>query len=248
MNNKSEQTTMNRTKNIHSLSANKLQFGEGLAISSIPNKDESEKFSRTARSKGFQSGSFGSILSPLSDTKRKNFYEIIGVSSVRDKNALSPTLKVEVSSPKISLTDFMGKNKYSLFKKTGFMEYYGEYMKNNEIQKIVEQKHTLSFPNIIHTDIMRKHAIKKTFSPRHTEISALFEKPKYGKQRSTERIDVIQKIIDQCDDLYKEGKKYKDLEKDAMGDMKKFSIRNNKRTRRLTVQEKFLIKKQIANS
>jgi hypothetical protein len=46
----------------------------------------------------------------------------------------------------------------------------------------------------------------------------MFEKQKYGKQIQQDRIDTIQKIIDQCDDLYKESKKARNMEKEFRED------------------------------
>ena len=142
----------------------------------------------------------------------------------------------------------MGKNKYSFLKKSGYSEYYDEFKKNKQYQKIVDQKNTLSMPNIIHNDLIRENCIKNSNSPRGTEISALFEKQKYGKQIHQDLIDKIQKIIDQCDDLYQESKKARNMEKELRDDTAgKVFVRKRKEARRLTVQEKFLIKKQIEN-
>ena len=195
-----------------------------------------------------QKTSLNPHLSPHLDLKKKNFYEIIGVPSLKEKLPSSPKLKVEVQSPRISLTDFMGKNKYSYLKKTGYIEYYEELKKNAKYQKIVDQKNTLSMPNIIHNDFIRENVIKNSNLPRGTEISTLFEKQKYVKQIQQERIDTIQKIIDQCDDLYKESKKARNIEKELRDEtIAKVAFKRRKAARRLTVQEKFLIKKQIEN-
>jgi hypothetical protein len=173
---------------------------------------------------------------------------MIGIPSIKEKQSNSPKLRVDVQSPRIALTDFMGKNKYSFLKKTGYIDYYDEYKKNSEFQRIVDQKNTLNMPNIMHTDRIRENFIKNSNSPRNTEISTLFEKPRYAKHQQQDRIDIIQKIIDQCDDLYKESKKIKNVEKELREDaVGKIVVRKRKAVRRLTVQEKFLIKKQIEN-
>ena len=247
MESKLGQITLNRTKNTHSLSAIKLQIPEKKDQNPLPHLNAGEIISQTPRQKGNQFGSFSSYLSPKLDTKRKNFYEIIGVSSPKDKNAKPHELKVEVSTPKISITDFMGKTKYSLYKQAGCMGIYGEYKKNNEFQKLIDQKHTLSLPNIVHTDMIRENAIKNPHSPRISEISTLFQKPKYSKQVQGERSDAIQHIIDECDNLYKEGKKFKNVKLDVKLDEASFRVKVCKRKRRLTVQEKYLIRRQIEN-
>lgn len=247
METKIEQSTLNRTKSVHSLSASKFQIPEKKSLNFLPHLDAAEKFSQTSRQKGNQFGSFSSYISPPLDSKRKNFYEIIGVPSPKDKNAKSHTLNAKVTTPKISLTDFMGKNKYSLYKQAGCMNFYGEYKKNNEFQKLIDQKHTLSYPNIVHTDLIRENAIKNPQSPRLIEISTLFQKPKYSKHVQSERADAIQHIIDQCDNLYKEGKKFKSAKIDARLEEVGFKVKKCERNRRLTVQEKYLIRKQIEN-
>lgn len=237
-----------RTKNTHSLSLTKLLTKEPRKdiMPSIRQLDEISP--KTPKPTFAQKSSLNPLTSPHLDLKKKNFYEIIGVPSLKDKLPSSPKLKVDVQSPRISLTDFMGKNKYSYLKKTGYIEYYEELKKNAEYQKIVDQKNTLSMPNIIHNDYIRENVIKNSNLPRGTEISTLFEKQKYGKQIQQERIDTIQKIIDQCDDLYKESKKSRNMEKELREDtIGKVVFKKRKAARRLTVQEKFLIKKQIEN-
>lgn len=225
-----------RTKNTHSLSLNKLNIKEPRKFL-IPSFHQLDEYSpKTPKPALVQKHAFNPNLSPHFDSKKKDFYEMIGIPSLKEKLASSPKLRVEVQSPRIALTDFMGKNKYSFLKKSGYREYYDEFKKSKQFQKIVDQKNTLSMPNIIHNDLIRENCIKNSNSPRGTEISTLFEKQKYGKQIQQDRIDKIQKIIDQCDDLYKESKKARNMEKELREDTSvKPLVRKRKETRRLTL-------------
>jgi hypothetical protein len=140
--------------------------------------------------------------------KRKSFMEIMGYNKNYEK-ASSPTVfDMEIKTPTISLTDLMGNNKYAFLKKAGFLPIYQDTDKKNQKKKIANNKHALSKPNIIHLDIIREFALKNTIteSPRNSNLSPLFEKPKYCKQKKNARIDTIQTILNKCDQLYSKSR------------------------------------------
>ena len=166
-----------------------------------------------------------SYTSACPENKRKsNFMEMMGYpkSSIKKKKF---HLDVQIKTPTIALTDFMGKAKYSFLKKTGFLSIYSEQKKSIETQKMIDDKTVLSMKNIMHTDLIREFSIKNPNSARIINVSCLFKQPKYSKQRKQSKIDEIQEILNKCDDLY--TKTHKTLkfpnisEKNSLHDIKK---------------------------
>lgn len=143
---------------------------------------------------------------PKLENKKKEFLEMIGVPRSKDIVSKTPGLKLDLNTHKISLTDFMGKNKQVLIQKSGCYQYYDEYLKNKEFQKLINKKKVVSYSNIKHTDKVREFKIMNPKTQRTVAISPLFDKPKYIKRRQQIRLDVIQEIIDKCDGLFHEMK------------------------------------------
>jgi hypothetical protein len=145
-------------------------------------------------------------LSPTQCTeKRKNFFEMIGLKDIRDKRPDGLISDLKTNSRRISIIDFMGKNKMNFLKRTGFLEYFEEYERGKGFQKLLELKQTVSVPNIKHSDKMREYMIKSPGSSSDNKINLLFKKEKFKKNERKKRIDTIEKIIIKCDDLYQKS-------------------------------------------
>ena len=141
--------------------------------------------------------------------RRKNFFEMIGLKHIKDKRPDGQIAELKTNSRRISIIDFMGKNKMNFLKRTGFLEYYEEYERGKGFQKLLEQKQTVSMPNIAHLDKIREYAIRSPVSPRDQNLELLFQKQKFGKSDQKARIDIIEKIIIKCDDLYSKSNQSK---------------------------------------
>ena len=69
--------------------------------------------------------------------RRKNFFEMIGLKHIKDKRPDGQIAELKTNSRRISIIDFMGKNKMNFLKRTGFLEYYEEYERGKGFQKLL---------------------------------------------------------------------------------------------------------------
>lgn len=219
---------------------------------SIPSSLKIKKPKHLTRS---SSGIPGLILSPCSPaapktstptnfcnpsivTKKKLFLEMMGYPKSKVNSISSPVLDIEAKTPTISLTDFMGNNKYSFLRKSGFIEIYEHCRKMKETKKLVENKKVLSGNNIKHIDQIREYAIRNPYSRKNTKLTPLFKSEKYGKRAKKDRIDRIQDIIEKCNTLALESKKKIEV---VATDNKKVK----KKTKKLSEAEKISIQTEM---
>lgn len=132
---------------------------------------------------------------------------MMGYPKSKVNSISTPLLEVEAITPTISLTDFMGNNKYSFLRKSGFIEIYEHCRKMKETKKLVENKKALSSNNIKHIDQIREYTIRNPYSRKNTKLNPLFKNEKPRKKEKKDRIDRIQDIIEKCNTLVTESKK-----------------------------------------
>ena len=175
--------------------------------------------------------------------RRKNFFEMIGLKHIKDKRPDGQIAELKTNSRRISIIDFMGKNKMNFLKRTGFLEYYEEYERGKGFQKLLEQKQTVSMPNIFHLDKIREYAIRSPASPRDQNLELLFQKQKFGKSDQKARIDIIDNILIKCDDLYSKSNQSKQSFSKILQCSKKNTL---KKRLKISINDINSIKKQLA--
>ena len=234
MNFQSEPSSPTNFKLSHSRSLQKSERLEFLILTQTPSEDIWDSNCKTPKPR---------IKPSLS---RQNLLEMLGAQSSSVKTHNLPGLKISVQSPKIALTDFMGKNKISLLKQTGYMDYYHQYRKSTEMLKLIEQKSVISFNNLQHHDLIRENSMKakKNF----INLKALkgpsnLNSPRKGQNKKLEKIE---EIIEKCDDLSDKSKKQLRDFKRQKDEMIKILSPKRKGSNRISGFERGLISKQIA--
>jgi hypothetical protein len=164
----------------------------------IPPKPELEPtlFSKTPKPR---------LQSRASQTKQ-NLLEMIGVQESPKQSNCLPGMKLSPQSSKISVTDFMGKNKFSLLKQAGMMDFFLDFRRNSELIKMISQKNVASFNNLMHHDSIREFCIKNPKSTKTPEIPSHFERISGRSMKGLQKVEKIEKIIGKCDEFFERSK------------------------------------------
>ncbi|OMJ93109.1 hypothetical protein SteCoe_3922 [Stentor coeruleus] len=186
----------------------------------------------------------GSFCKNDSKGRQQSFMEMMGYHKKIDTNLKSNPLNINISTPTISLTDFMGGNRYTFLKKAGFLSIYDECLRNQEVKKIADEKNAFSMPNIAHYDMIRESTIK---GPMHLKSSSSISLlPKVKLQPATTRakidsiykfsklehkqIDKLDKILQDCDNLFRENQELRNTENElAANQLLEFSSHRKKK-------------------
>jgi hypothetical protein len=230
----SEPSSPSNFKLSHSNSLQKPARPGSLILTHMPSDDIWENNSKTPKPR---------IKPSLS---KQNLLEMLGAQSNSTKTHNLPGLKISIQSPKIALTDFMGKNKISLLKQTGYMDYYHQYRKSTELLKLIEQKSVISFNNLQHHDSIRENSIKGQKNLKNFESLKGFSNLNSPRKGNNKNLEKIEEIIEKCDDLSDKSKKQLRDFKKQKDEMIKILSPKRKKTSRISGFERGLISKQIA--
>ena len=142
--------------------------------------------------------------------RRSTMLEMMGYPKSSDQKIKIPSLHIELKTPTIALTDFMGNRKRLFLKKTGFLSINDVCKKFKESKKNLEGKCTLAIPNIIHDNHIRELTLRSFDNKSKSSTSSnLLKESKFCKKKNQSRLDTIQTIMDQCDALYLDINKVK---------------------------------------
>ncbi|OMJ88705.1 hypothetical protein SteCoe_9329 [Stentor coeruleus] len=185
--------------------------------------------------------------------RQKNFMEMMGFHKKTDTYLKSSPLNIDILAPSISLVDFMGENRLSFLKKAGFMPIHDECVRSQEVKKIADEKNAFSLPNILHYDMIRESTIKtpinshSVVTPNFSLLPKLKIQPNTVKAKSdkeckffkgeSEHIGKIDKILEECEILYKENKELRKIENEIAAKSGLEKIQKKKGKRRLTIKE-----------
>ena len=137
------------------------------------------------------------------------------ISSIQSPLPIIP-LNVELSTPKISVTDFMGEKRYSFLKKSGFLMIYDERRRLDEIKKIKDEKNILSYSNLHHIDIIRESTINWPHQQKSTStIPIINSATKASRKTKSHKIEEIEYILNKCDKLNKKNPNIASIEKEV---------------------------------
>ena len=144
-------------------------------------------------------------------SKKKVFSEMMGYQSSTIHSPLSSNYRI--STPKISLTDFMGVKKYNFLKKTGFLLLYDEQRRLDEIKILKNKKNSLSYSNLKHIDIIRENLINLPNKKKPVSAIITINSPTKRNSRKT-KSHQIEFILNECELLNKKNSKIANIEKE----------------------------------
>lgn len=158
--------------------------------------------------------------------RQKSFMEMMGYHKKIDSHLKCNPLNINISTPTISLTDFMGGKRYTFLKKAGFLSIYDECLRNQEVKKIADEKNAFSMPNIAHYDMIRESVIKGPMHSKTSSSISLLSKIKLQPTTTRAKIDrmhkfpkvehrqigKLDKILQDCDNLFRENQELRNTE------------------------------------
>lgn len=189
-------------------------------------------------------------LSPkgLEDTKRlQSFMEMMGMSKKKEtKTDRKSELNLQIDTPTISLIDFMGSQRYSFLKNSGFLPIYCKFQRNGDAKKLASDKNVLSLPNIQHLDLIRENCIKNKPSPRSSSNIPYYKKiDLYDSNKKLTKVDKVHLILSKCDEFFEKSSKPVKIEQIITEKVKEPVLRKSKLRRKFTNKELNYIKSEV---